>query len=285
MKDDTIAQVLNDTTTKFSDAGIDTARLDAEVLLAHVLNCRRLSLYVNVKNELTEEQLKKYNSLVAGRLENIPVAYLTGYKEFMGLKFAVTPEVLIPRPETEILAQGVIEHLINFEGEFTLADLCCGSGAIGISVLKFLEHITVDAVDISPDAIAISKFNAKKFNVEDRINFYKGDLFEPLAGKKYNVIVSNPPYIPTEDLKNLQAEVKKEPKIALDGGEDGLIFYKQIIKDAPNFLADGGFLAMEVGINEAEPVKKMIEESGIFGTIQFWQDLASIDRVVATWKK
>ena len=286
MNENTIAEKLNSATSKLFEAGIDTARLDAEVLLSYVLNCRRLALYVNVKKALTDEQISRYDALIARRLEHIPVAYLIGYKEFMGMKFAVTPEVLIPRPDTEILVQGVIERLLNFKGDFRLADICTGSGAIGISILKFIEHITAEAVDISKDAISMAKFNAKKFNVDNRINFHVGNLFEPLAGQKFNVIVSNPPYIPTGDFQTLQAEVKNEPKVALDGGADGLDFYGKIFSQAADFLFDEGFVAVEVGGNDsAAAVQKIIEETGNFGEIQIWKDLANINRVVVAWKK
>ena len=285
MKENTIAEKLNSATTKLHEAGIDTARLDAEVLLSYVLNCRRLALYVNVKEELNKEQEDRFNSLVARRLEHIPVAYLVGYKEFMGMKFAVTPEVLIPRPETEILTQGVIENLLGFEGDFRIADLGTGSGAIAISILKFVEHITAEAVDTSKDAIAMAKFNAKKFNVDNRMNFHVGNLFEPLERQKFNVIVSNPPYIPTGEMETLQPEVRNEPREAFDGGADGLDFYRKISKEAPEFLFAGGFIAMEVGINQAEKVTELLRETGAFEKIEVWKDLAKIDRTVVAWKK
>ncbi len=285
MSGNSIAEKLNETTEKFKSAGIDTPRLDAEVLLAHILNCRRLSLYVHSNEDLTPEKIDRYDALVEKRLERIPVAYLTGYKEFMGMKFAVTPEILIPRPDTEILAQGIIERLLlEFGEEMTLADLGTGSGAICISILKFIDNISAEAVDISNDAIAIAKFNAKKFGLTDRINFHAGDLFAPLEGKTFNVIVSNPPYIPSGEFENLQPEVKNEPKLALDGGADGLDFYRRIITDAPDFLKDGGTLAVEVGINQADAVKKLVEEDGRLGEVEFWKDLANIDRVVAAKK-
>ena len=282
MNENSISEKINRATEKLQAAGIDTPRLDAEVLLAHVLNCRRLSLYVNSAEELSPEKIGRYEALIEKRAEHLPVAYLTGVKEFMGMKFAVTPEILIPRPETEILAQGVIERLLLEFGEtLTLADIGTGSGAVAISILKFIENMTAEDVDISGEAIAIAKFNAKKLGVTDRINFTVGDLFAPLEGMTFNVIVSNPPYIPTGDLANLQEEVKNEPQIALNGGEDGLDFYRRIITDAPDFLKPGGFLAVEVGINQADEVKKLIEEDGRLGEVEFWKDLANINRVVA----
>lgn len=285
MKENTIAQQLKLATEKLKAAGIDNARLDAEVLLAYVLNSRRLALYVHVAKVLTDEQITRYHNLIKRRLERIPVAYLTGHKEFMGLNFAVTPDVLIPRPDTEVLAQGVIENLYSFKRAIKIADLGTGSGAICVSILKFVENVTAEAVDISKKALEIAQFNAQKFNVEDRINFHVGNLFEPLEGQIFEVIVSNPPYVSAEDFKNIQPEIKNEPKIAFDGGIDGLNFYRKIIKDAPKFLAEDGFLAMELGLNHAEPVRNLLEENGNFSYIQIWKDLAGIERVIAAWKK
>lgn len=285
MKENTIAQQLKLATEKLKAAGIDNARLDAEVLLAYVLNSRRLALYVHVAKVLTDEQITRYHNLIKRRLERIPVAYLTGHKEFMGLNFAVTPDVLIPRPDTEVLAQGVIENLYSFKRAIKISDLGTGSGAICVSILKFVENVTAEAVDISKKALEIAQFNAQKFNVEDRINFHVGNLFEPLEGQIFEVIVSNPPYVSEEDFKNIQPEIKNEPKIAFDGGIDGLNFYRKIIKDAPKFLAEDGFLAMELGLNHAEPVRNLLEENGNFSYIQIWKDLAGIERVIAAWKK
>lgn len=284
MKKNTISQQLKTATAQLEEAGIDTPRLDAEVLLAYVLNTRRLALYVNIAKVLTDEQITRYQNLIKRRLDRVPVAYLTGHKEFMGLNFAVTPDVLIPRPDTEILAQGVIENLHEFERDIKIADLGVGSGAICVSILKFVENVTAAAVDVSQKALEIAQFNAEKFNVDDRITFYNGSLFEPLEGQKFEVIVSNPPYIAAAEFKNLQAEIEDEPKLALYGGKDGLKFYREIIESAPKFLTDDGFLAMEVGLNQSAAVQNLLKESGNFKRIEVWKDLAKIERVIAAWK-
>lgn len=285
MNENTISQQLRKATEQLKKSGIENARLDAEVLLAYVLNKRRLALYVQSEKVLNEKELKRYHNLLKRRLERVPVAYLTGHKEFMGLNFAVTPDVLIPRPDTEILAQGVIEHLQSYKRALKLADLGTGSGAICISILKFVENVEASAVDISKNALEIAEFNAEKFNVEDKITFYEGNLFEPLKGQIFDVIVSNPPYISAKDFANLQLEVRDEPRIALDGGKDGLKFYRRIVADAPKFLSDEGFLAMELGFNHSEAVRQLIEENGNFKHVQIWKDLAGIERVIAAWKK
>ena len=275
-----IFEILKSATEKLESAKIDTPRLDAEVLLAYVLNCRRLDFYTDAEKNLTPEEIERFKNLIERRIEKIPVAYLIGTKEFFGLNFVITPEVLIPRPDTEILTQCAIEFLQTWNGEKNFADLGTGSGAICVSVLKFCKTARAVAVDISEKSLEVAKFNAQKFNVDDRVNFFCGNLFEPLAEKKFAAIISNPPYIPTDELKNLQDEVKREPKIALDGGADGLNFYRKIIMESPKFLFSGGLLAVEVGINQATAVKNLIELDGNFRDVEILKDLAEIDRVV-----
>ncbi|MBQ6975993.1 MAG: peptide chain release factor N(5)-glutamine methyltransferase [Selenomonadaceae bacterium] len=272
-----INELLRKATAKLDAAGIESARLDAEVLLAHVLNCRRLYLYVDADKNVSHEQINRYKNLIERRIEKIPVAYLTGQREFFGLNFAVTPEVLIPRPDTEILVEIAIEKLSKIDKPIFL-DIGTGSGAICISILKQLKTARAVTVDISADAVNCAKFNAEKFGVDDRINFFIGNLFEPLRGQKFHAIISNPPYIPNAEIKNLQAEVQREPEIALDGGVDGLDFYRRIVDDAPNFLFDGGFLAVEIGINQAADVKKFFQKN--FTDVEIIRDLANIERVI-----
>ena len=267
---------------RLEDAGIDSPRLDAEILLAHVLKWRRLNLYIDAKKNLPLESILRFNDLINLRLKKIPVAYLTGAKEFMGLAFAVNEKVLIPRPETEILTEFVGEFLRS-RGGGNFLDLGAGSGAIFISILKFVKNSRAIAVDISKDALQVAKFNAEKFHVEDRAEFFCGNLFEPLEGKIFDAIVSNPPYIPTRELETLQEEVRREPRLALDGGADGLNFYRRIISDAPKFLVDGGLLAVEVGLNQAAAVKNLFEREN-FSDAEIFKDLAGIERVVAARK-
>ena len=276
----TVSEVLRTATERLTVGRIDTPRLDAEILLAHVLGWRRLSLYVDTDKTLPLEKILRFNDLITRRLDGIPVAYLTGTREFMGLTFAVNESVLIPRPDTEILTEGVGKYLRGLGGNVTFADLGTGSGAICVSILKFVQSARASAVDISNEALNVAKFNAAKFHVDDRADFFCGDLFAPLTGKTFNAIVSNPPYIPTRELETLQAEVRREPRLALDGGADGLNFYRRIISDAPRFLVKGGLLAVEIGINQAQAVKSLAEAAG-FVDIQIFKDLAGIERVVA----
>ena len=280
MKKNSVAEILKAATARLEAQNIDNPRLDAEILLAHVLNCRRLTLYVDSKRILPLESVFRFNELINRRLEGVPVAYLIGSKEFMGLKFSVNENVLIPRPETEILTELVGEYLRGLNKEVIFADLGTGSGAIAVSILKFVKNARAVAVDISESALEIAKFNAQRFNVDDRIKFYRGDLFAPLEGKIFNAIVSNPPYIPTNELETLQKEVKLEPRLALDGGEDGLNFYRRIISESPRFLAESGILAVEIGINQASAVKNLFEAANFFD-VEIFKDLAGLERIVA----
>lgn len=285
MKKIIVSDALKSAKKIFIDAKIDTPGLDAEVLLAEVLHADRLSLYVHPEKILTDEEISRFENFVERRAKKIPVAYITGKKEFFGMNFFVTPEVLIPRPDTEILVQFVINALKNFSGGVKIADIGTGSGAICISILKNLPNATAATVDISPGAIEVAKRNAENLQVADRINFFPGNMFEPLSGKKFDCIVSNPPYIPTDEIKNLQPEVKTEPKIALDGGADGLNFYRQLVKVAPDFLLPNGFFVFEIGIGQAEEVKKIIRRDEKFCEIKILKDLSGIDRVVTARKK
>lgn len=274
-----VAEVLKAAVARLEAGNIDTPRLDAEILLAQVLKWRRLQLYVDSDKILPLESVLRFNQLVNRRLDGFPVAYLTGTKDFMGLTFAVNENVLIPRPDTEILTEGVGNYLRSLGGKVSFADLGTGSGAICVSILKFVKNSRACAVDISEKALNVAKFNARKFHVDDRAEFFCGDLFTPLEGKIFNAVISNPPYIPTNDLKTLQSEVKREPRLALDGGIDGLNFYRRIISDAPRFLVSGGLLAVEIGINQAAAVENLMTAAG-FDNVKIFKDLAGIERVV-----
>ena len=274
-----VAEILKSAVARLEAENIDTPRLDAEILLAHVLDWRRLSLYVDADKILSLESILRFNELINRRLEGVPVAYLTGAKDFMGLTFAVNENVLIPRPDTEILTEGVGKYLRG-QGGGNFLDLGTGSGAICVSILKFVKSARACAVDISAEALAVAKFNAQKFHVDDRAEFFCGDLFAPVEGKIFDAIVSNPPYIPTNQLATLQTEVRREPQLALDGGADGLNFYRRIISDAPRFLVSGGLLAVEIGINQAAAVENLMTAAG-FGNVEIFKDLAGIERVVA----
>ncbi|SHE76560.1 release factor glutamine methyltransferase [Caldanaerobius fijiensis DSM 17918] len=260
------------------EIGIQTSRLDAELLLSHVLKCERAHLIVINKEKLTHDDLVIYRRLIEDRRRGIPVAYITGFKEFMGIDFIVNQSVLIPRPETEILVEALIQRLKGVKSPKIL-DIGTGSGCIGISLAYFITDSSVYATDISSDALAVAKTNARRLGVEDRVFFYQGDVYDALPDEYkgyFDVIVSNPPYIPSVDIKNLSNEVKSEPALALDGGKDGLRFYRKIIAGAFEYLKKGGLLAFEVGYDQAQKVKSMMMSY----SVDIIKDLAGIERVV-----
>jgi release factor glutamine methyltransferase len=280
----TVGGVLQWTKQFFADKGIDNPRLDAEVLLAHVLRTDRIRLYVEYHKPLQPEELAAYRELVKQRAQRIPVAYLTEEKEFMGLSFYVGPAVLIPRPDTEILVEAVLDRAKGLE-KARIVDVGTGSGAIGVSVLYNLPTAWGRAIDISADALTIARKNAERFGVAARMEFLHGDLLEPVAGECFDIVVSNPPYIPTKDVTVLATEVQREPLQALDGGKDGLNFYRKIIEQSTGVLKGGGWLLFEVGINQAQDVAALIRVTSLFESIEIIKDLAGIDRVVAGRRK
>lgn len=283
----TIGKILNWTSEYFQKNNIDSPRLDAEVLLSHVLKKQRIFLYVHFDQPLNSEELAAYRECVKKRVRRMPVAYIIGSREFMGLDFKVTEATLIPRPDTEILVEAAIERLKQMEGdELRIADIGTGSGAICLSLLHYVERLTAVTVDISEVAIEVARENAQILGVAERIEFLQGDLLSPLQNKgKFNAIVSNPPYIPKKVIEGLEPEVRcYEPISALDGGADGLNFYRRLVSGAAAFLADGGFLAVEIGIEQAEALRQMAGRNLIWKKVEVLKDLAGIERCVILWK-
>ena len=279
----TIGRILKWTEQYFKEKGIESPRLDAEVLLSHILGRERIYLYVHFDEPLEPAELARYREAIKQRVQRVPVAYIIGEKEFMGLTFKVTEDTLVPRPDTEILVQAAIERLRARGDAPRFADIGTGTGAICLSVLHFLPKAQADTVDISPAARAIAEENAAALEVADRVTFHTGDLLAPLAGQCYDAILSNPPYIPDGDIAALAPEVRlKEPHTALAGGRDGLDFYRRLTSDAPALLKDGGFLAVEVGIHQAAPVAALAVPS--FSRTEILKDYAGIERVVIAWK-
>ena len=280
----TIGSIIKWTEQYFQDKGVDSPRLDAEVLLSHVLQKERIYLYIHFDEPLEAAELAAFREMVKKRVQRIPVAYIVGAREFMGLRFAVSPAVLIPRPDTEILVEAVIERLKD-KSQIKFVDIGTGSGAIVLSLLHYLPLACAVAVDISQDALAVATENAETLLVKDRVDFYQGDIYAPLAAEKFDTIVSNPPYIPNADIAELEPEVKEfEPYGALAGGLDGLDFYRRLIADGSDRLKDGGFMAFEVGINQAQAVAALAESMPIFEKAEILKDYAGIERVVILYK-
>ena len=278
-KKQTIGVLVQLTKQYFQERGIENPRLDAEVLLCHVMNLERIDLYVRFDQPLEEQELSSYRDLVRRRSGGEPIAYLLGEKEFMGHTFKVSPAVLIPRPDTEILVEAAVNRLAEYP-EPRFLDIGVGSGAILLSVLKAIPYAKGIGVDLSPDALLIAKENATTLGVSHRAGFLLGDTLAPIGDRKVQGILSNPPYIPTRDMGTLQKEVKLEPKLALDGGLDGLNIYRKLLLDGKNYLLPGGFLMMEMGIHQAEPVTKIALEMGWVELEPPHKDYGGVERVV-----
>ena len=288
----TVRDALRVATERLVEAGIPTPRLDAEVLLAHVLGTRREHLYAHPERRLDAGEYAAYQAALERRLTRLPVAYITGRKEFMSLEFLVDENVLIPRPETETLVEAVIERLRAREAEardgarvpIIVADIGTGSGAIAVSVAWFVRHASLIAVDISPGALRVARENARCHGVEDRIEFLEGDLLSPLAGRglegRIHAVVSNPPYLSRRMMASLPPEVAKEPRVALAGGEAGLDFAQAILDGARAYLAADGFVALEVGHDQAETVRRLAVDEFGYGGLDVIRDYAGVERVV-----
>jgi len=254
---------------------------EIELLFTELLNCNRLDLYLNEGLRLDRDKSGLISSVLKRRISGEPIQYILGKTEFMGLEFRLNRDVFIPRPETEILVETAIKivHGSRFMVHGIL-DLCTGSGCIAVSLVKFIKNVRVTATDISNEALEIAKQNALLNNVE--VNFLQSNLFvnHELRTMNYELIISNPPYISTTDIKNLAPEIKYEPRIALDGGKDGLGFYRKIINQSPYYLKEGGFLIMEMGFNQKEAIKNIFQNSGNFQIIEIIKDYNNIDRVI-----
>lgn len=243
------------------------------LLATHILQVDKTYILTHPEQVLKEKEEKDFQEAIQKIKQGIPVQYITNKQEFMDSCFYVNQDVLIPQPDTEILVEEVIQ-LIK-QRKVNILDLCCGSGCIGISLKKFLENANVVLSDISQKAIEVAKKNAVLLNVD--VQIIQSNLFENIK-EKYDMIVSNPPYIETNVISTLSQEVQNEPHIALDGGEDGLTFYRKIIKEAPNYLNKKGYLCLEIGFNQKKAVIQLLQEN--FENMITKQDLAGNDRVI-----
>jgi release factor glutamine methyltransferase len=273
----TILEVVRWTTGRFERQGIETARLDAELLATRAFVRSRVELYTHFDQPLAETELSTYRALVQRRLSGEPVAYILGRKEFWSIDLVVDERVLIPRPDTEALVEQGLEFLAHRESEpARVADIGTGSGAVAIALKKERPHDQVFAVDVSADALAVARDNAARLGLE--IELLQGDLTAPLAGQ-LDLIVSNPPYIPSRDIDGLSPEVRNEPRLALDGGADGLALVRRLSAEARNVLAPGGWLAMEIGADQADAARAILLAEG-YRAVGSRRDLGGIDRVV-----
>lgn len=278
----TTLSVLDWTTKRFTEAGIGAARLEAQLLLAHVLQCTRTQLYTSFDKPLAEAELAGYRGLIKRRLGGEPVAYLLGEHEFWGLPLEVDAHVLVPRPDTETVVEVARATRADRAAPCRVLDLCTGSGAIALALAKELPAATVVATEVSPEAAAIARRNAARNGVAERVDVREGDLFAPVAGERFDLIVSNPPYIATAVLATLSAEVRREPRLALDGGADGLAFYDRICAEAAAHLEPGGALVVEHGFDQADAVRARFVAAG-FTDVALVHDLGKNPRV--TWAR
>lgn len=281
----TIQRLLAWTTQYFQNHEIESPRLDAELLLAKVLHKQRIFLYTDFEEIVNPEELALFKSFIQKRVKGISTAAIIGEKEFMGLTFHVNEDVLIPRPDTEIWLEKVIQYHRN-DGAIEVADLGTGSGAILLSFLYYCKEAKGVGIDISEKALAVAKENGKELAMEERAAWTLGDYIDALPeGVLYDGILSNPPYIPREDIAYLQEEVKHEPMLALNGGEDGLVFYRRLAEKAAAHLKEGGFLAVEFGIHQWEDILSLLKETGEFEDFEVIKDYGDIERAIYCRKK
>lgn len=283
-----LQNLLQTATRALTEAGIPDGRREAETLIAHLLNCTRLDLYRADPLSLDPDQKEAFAGLIRRRTRREPLQYILGTQEFWGKEFRVTTDTLIPRPETELLIEAVLEQFEKPAAPVTLADLCTGTGCLAVTLSTLYPAARILATDLSAAALDVARFNAGRHGVTGRIEFLEGDLLEPLASmslhKRIDVMTANPPYVPAAELDRLQPEVGLyEPRLALDGGYDGLDYYRRILPGALEFLRPGGRLVLEVGIRQAIPVRAMAERSG-WRVDRIKKDLAGIDRVVVLTK-
>lgn len=281
----TILELLKLTEKYFSEKGLASPRVDAEVLLAHVIGCKRFELYMRFDQPLKEEELDLYRSLVAKRASGNPLQHLTGEQDFYNLTVQVSDKVLVPRPETEILVEIALSK-IGFDTENQPArvlDVGTGSGAIPLALAKLWERTEFWAVDLSLDALDVAGGNVNFHGFQDRIHLLHGDLFEPLDElDRFELIVSNPPYVASDDIAGLAPEVRDhEPLLALDGGSDGLAVIRRLVEGCTRHLLPGGWLVMEIGLGQGEEIQGILEAAELFDSTKLLPDLTNRDRIVA----
>ncbi len=292
----TIQRLLNWITDYLTKKGIESPRLSAELLLCHVLKLKRIELYTNFDQPVAKPQLDNLHELLKRAGKNEPIVYLTGRTTFYSLEFSVTPDCLIPRPETELLVERAVEFLRSqtdkqrsvataLERRRLVCDLCTGSGCIAVTIAKNTSETNIIATDISDSALQVAMQNAESHKVDERISFFHGDLFEPLIPQldkcQFDLIVCNPPYVTSGEYETLESTVKEyEPPTALRGGVDGLDVYRKICAKVEKFLKPDSMLMFEIGYAQGPAVVKLLGETGLFEDICVEKDLQDNDRIV-----
>ncbi|MFZ0168874.1 MAG: peptide chain release factor N(5)-glutamine methyltransferase [Candidatus Dormiibacterota bacterium] len=278
----TLLEILRASTDYLARSRIDSARLEAEVLLAHVLGLERLDLYLQFERPLTEPELESLRSLLRRRVLGTPLAYLTGEREFFGLRFSVSDGVLIPRPESELVVELALARLAAKEGALVGADLGTGSGCLGIAIAVKAPAASIDAVDISEAAVEVARSNAAHLGVSSRVTVIQGSWGQPLEGRGlYNLIVSNPPYVTRAELMALEPEVRDfEPRLALDAGPDGLAPYRELLVGLPKLAAPDATILLEVDPKRSDAVAKLASDTWAAAEPKLHHDLSGRERVL-----
>ena len=281
----TIQKLLNWTSEHFKGKAIESPRLSAELLLSHVLQKKRIELYTNFDQIVIQQQRDKLRELVKRAAEYEPIAYLTGETEFYSLGFEITPDCLIPRPETELLVERAIDFLRQRSHKQLVCDLCTGSGCIAVAIAKNYPTAEIIATDISDAALKVAAKNVAKYQLSDQIKLLCGDLFEPLLPQldmeKFDLIVCNPPYVSSVEYERLASNVKDyEPKQALFAGVDGLDVYQRICEKVDSFLKPDGALLLEIGYHQGRAVKNLLEKTTAFKKIKIEKDYHDNDRII-----
>ena len=277
----TIKALINQGIMILKNEGIESPKNKARAILQYTLKKPREYLIIYDNKEVTKQQKEEYIKNIKRLIMGEPLQYIIGMQEFMKLKFQVNKDVLIPQPDTEILVEEVIELLQNIQNPVVL-DLCTGSGAIAISIAKYVQNVKIYAVDISKKALEMAKQNATLNGVTNNIKFIESNLFDKIKDQKFDIIVSNPPYVPTNDIKKLPIDVQNEPHLALDGGKDGLDFYRKIAKEGYKYLNRQGYICLEIGYDQRNEVKKIIDDERRYVETYCKKDLCQNDRVIVT---
>ena len=277
----TIKETLRKGMIQLKTENVTEPNLKARLIMQYILNKPRQYLIIYDNQVLTLRQEVNYFKAIKRLINGEPIQHITHQQEFMKLNFFVNEDVLIPRPDTEILVEEVIKIARKINAKKIL-DMCTGSGAIAVSLAKYLDNVEITAVDISEKSLDVAKTNAKNNEIENKITFIESNLFENIVNEKYDIIVSNPPYIRKDVIKTLTKEVQKEPKIALDGGYDGLDFYRNITHQSEEYLKFNGYLCFEIGYDQKKDVIKIINDEKKFTGTYSKKDLCDNDRIIVT---
>ena len=278
-----IEEILKKEINNLKENNIEDSTLKAKILLANILNVKKEYLLIHSEEEVKQEDKIKYENCIKELIKGKPLQYITNKQEFMGLNFYVDENVLIPQPDTEILVEKAIE-IAEITQKNKILDMCTGSGCIAISLAKKINNAQITAVDISNSALKVANKNAINNNVENKIKFINSDMFNNIV-EKFDIIVSNPPYIETETINKLEIAVQNEPHLALDGGIDGLKFYNIISNNAFKYLNKNGYLLLEIGYNQQESVTQLLQDTGKYKNIETIKDLGGNYRVVIARKE